>query len=145
MQRFSFLFILRHVSAALGHHQVFCCQSWLISLWLYKENKLQDWKKCIYSTSSPLSATQLWLRCSNCFKPSKKNSFVSAANRKIGNRKSQAYQHPYVLILLLLYKNLLKFVACILNEIAMAMFSFKHESQHEPSQPPTLLDFWSKK
>jgi predicted metal-binding protein len=26
---FSFLFSLRHVSAAMGHHQVFCCQSCL--------------------------------------------------------------------------------------------------------------------
>jgi hypothetical protein len=55
----------------------------LISLWLYKENnKLQDLKKCIHSTYSPLSSTHLWLRCSNFFNPSKKNSFGSAANRK---------------------------------------------------------------
>jgi hypothetical protein len=61
-----------------------------ISLWLYKENKkLRDWKKCIYSTYSPLSSTHLWLRCSNFFNTSTKNSFGCAANRKIGNRKSQ--------------------------------------------------------
>jgi hypothetical protein len=54
----------------------------LISLWLYKENKLRDWKKCIYSTYSPLSSIHLWLRFSKFFKPSKKNSFVCAANRK---------------------------------------------------------------
>jgi hypothetical protein len=51
----------------------------LISLWLYKENsKLQDWKNVfIYS---PLSSTHLWLRCSNFFNPSKKNSSGRAAN-----------------------------------------------------------------
>jgi hypothetical protein len=60
----------------------------LISLWLYKENnKLRDWKKCIYSTYSPLSSTHLWLRCSNFFNPSKKDSFPCAANRKIGKAK----------------------------------------------------------
>jgi hypothetical protein len=71
----------------------------LISLWLYKENnKLQDWKKCIYSTYSPLSSTHLWLLCSNFFNPSKKNSFGCAANMKIGNRKSQGLinTHTYV-------------------------------------------------
>jgi hypothetical protein len=31
---FSFLFILRHVSAALGHHQVFCCQSCLTVIYI---------------------------------------------------------------------------------------------------------------
>jgi hypothetical protein len=46
-------------------------------------------KQCIYSTDSPLSPTHLWLLCSNFFNPSKKNSFGYAANRKIGNRKSQ--------------------------------------------------------
>jgi hypothetical protein len=30
----------------------------------------------------PLSSTHLWLRCSNFFNPSKKNSFGCAANRK---------------------------------------------------------------
>jgi hypothetical protein len=50
----------------------------LISLWLYKENKLWDWKKCFY--------IHLWL-CSN-FNPSKKNSFACAANGKTENRKS---------------------------------------------------------
>jgi hypothetical protein len=60
----------------------------LISLWLYKENhKLRDWKNVF--TYSPLSSTHLWLRCSNFFNLSKKNSFVCAANRKIGNRKRQ--------------------------------------------------------
>jgi hypothetical protein len=60
----------------------------LISLWLYKENnKLRDSKKCIYSTYSPLSSTHLWLRCSNFFNPSKKNSFDFAADRKIGKAK----------------------------------------------------------
>jgi hypothetical protein len=66
---------------------------------LYKENnKLRDRKKkCIYSTYSPLSSTHLWLRCSKFFNPSKKNSFGCAANRKIGNRKSQRLsKHPYV-------------------------------------------------
>jgi hypothetical protein len=29
-----FLFILRHVSAALGNHQVFCCQSCLIVIYI---------------------------------------------------------------------------------------------------------------
>jgi hypothetical protein len=42
---------------------------------LYEENnKLQDWKQCIYTF--PLSSTHLWLRCSNYFNPSKKNSFA---------------------------------------------------------------------
>jgi hypothetical protein len=31
---FSFLFILRHISAALGHHQVFCCQSCLTVIYI---------------------------------------------------------------------------------------------------------------
>jgi hypothetical protein len=54
----------------------------LLSLWLYKEKNLRDWKKCIYSTYSPLSSTHLWLLYSNFFNPSKKNSFGCAANRK---------------------------------------------------------------
>jgi hypothetical protein len=54
----------------------------LISLWLYKENKLRD-ENYIYSTYSPLSSTHLWLRCSNFFNPSKKNSFGCAASKKI--------------------------------------------------------------
>jgi hypothetical protein len=54
----------------------------LIILWLYKENnKLRNWKKCIYSTYSPLSSTHLWVRCSNFFNSSKKNYFGSA-NKK---------------------------------------------------------------
>jgi hypothetical protein len=97
----------------------------LISLWLYKENnKLRDWKKCIYSTYSPLSSTHLWLRCSNFFNPSKENSFGCAANRKIWNRKSQIlistptylpYAFPYLislsvfLFLCLLFSVLLSF------------------------------------
>jgi hypothetical protein len=45
-------------------------------------------KKCIYSTYSPPELhTHLRLRCSNFFNPSKKNSFVCAANRKIENWK----------------------------------------------------------
>jgi hypothetical protein len=35
----------------------------------------------------PLSSTHLWLRCSNFFNPSKKNSFGCAANREIGKVK----------------------------------------------------------
>jgi hypothetical protein len=55
----------------------------LISLCLHKENNnLRDWKNVIYSTYSPLSSTHLWLRCSNFFNPSKKNSFGCAANKK---------------------------------------------------------------
>jgi hypothetical protein len=61
----------------------------LVSLWLYKENKLRDLEKYIYSTYSPLSSTHLRLRCSNFFNPSKKKSFGCAASRKIGNTKSQ--------------------------------------------------------
>jgi hypothetical protein len=61
----------------------------LLSLWLYKDNKLRDWKKSIYSIYSPLSSTHVWLRFYNFIKPSKKNSFGCAANRKIGNRKSR--------------------------------------------------------
>jgi hypothetical protein len=59
----------------------------LISLWLYKENKLRDWKN-VFSYST-LSSTHLWLRCPNFFNPAKKNYFSCAANRKIRNRKSQ--------------------------------------------------------
>jgi hypothetical protein len=52
----------------------------LISLWLYKEtNKLWDWKNVFTLHISP-SSTRLWLRCSNFFNPSKKNSFGCAAN-----------------------------------------------------------------
>jgi hypothetical protein len=61
----------------------------LISLWLFKENnKLRDFKKCIYSKYSPLSSTHLCLRCSNFFNPSTKNYFGYAANRKV--RKAKA-------------------------------------------------------
>jgi hypothetical protein len=67
----------------------------LISLRLYKENN-----KLLYIF--PLSSTHLWLRCSNFFNPPKKNSFGCAANRKIGNRKSQRLiSTPTYLILLL--------------------------------------------
>jgi hypothetical protein len=60
----------------------------LISLWLYKENiKLRDWRKCIYSTYSPLSSTHLWFRCSNFFNPCKKNFFGCAVNKEIGIAK----------------------------------------------------------
>jgi hypothetical protein len=41
-----------------------------------------------------LSSTHLWLRCSNFFNPSKKNSFSCTANREIGNRKSQRLFSP---------------------------------------------------
>jgi hypothetical protein len=71
-------------------NSMFRIRGGLISLWVYKENnKLRDWKKCIYSTYPPLSSTHLWLRCSKFFNPSKKNCFGCAANRKIRNRKSQ--------------------------------------------------------
>jgi hypothetical protein len=66
----------------------FSMRGGLISLWLYKENNyLRDWKNVF--TYSPLSSTHLWLRYSNFFNPSKKKYFGSAANRKIGNRKSK--------------------------------------------------------
>jgi hypothetical protein len=66
----------------------------LISLWLYKENnKLQDWKN-VFTLHIPPSSTHLWLRCSNFFNPSKKNSFGCAANRK--KEKPKTYQHPYI-------------------------------------------------
>jgi hypothetical protein len=61
----------------------------LTSLWLLKNNKLRDWKKCIYSPYLPLSSTHLWLRCSKFSNPSKTNYFCCAANRKMGIRKSQ--------------------------------------------------------
>jgi hypothetical protein len=75
-------------STRLQHHNLEY-ERGLISLRLYKENnKLRDWKKCIYSSYSP-SSTHIWLRCSNFFNPPKKNSFGCAANRKTGNRKTQ--------------------------------------------------------
>jgi hypothetical protein len=43
-------------------------------------------KKCIYTTYSS-NSTHLWLRCSNFFKFSKKNSFVCAVYKKIGKSK----------------------------------------------------------
>jgi hypothetical protein len=62
----------------------------LVSLWLYKaNNKLRDKKMYLLYIFPLLSSTHLWLRCSNFFNPSKKNSFACAANRKIGNRKGQ--------------------------------------------------------
>jgi hypothetical protein len=65
-------------------------QGGLISLWLYEENnKLRDWKKCIFSAYSPMSSTYLCLRCSNFFNPSQRNYFGCAVSRKIGSRKSQ--------------------------------------------------------
>jgi hypothetical protein len=47
---------------------------WLISLWFYKENnKLWDWKKCIYSTYYPLSSAHffffLFILTANGFLP----------------------------------------------------------------------------
>jgi hypothetical protein len=56
----------------------------LINLWLYKENKLRDWKMYLLYIF-PLNSTHSWLRCSNFFNPSKN----CAANRIRGNRKSQ--------------------------------------------------------
>jgi hypothetical protein len=53
------------------------------------KNQATGLKKCIYSTYSLLSSTDLWLRCSNFFNPSKKKSFDCDTNRKIGNRKSK--------------------------------------------------------
>jgi hypothetical protein len=46
-------------------HLEFCTnyEGGMISLWLYKENKLWDWEN--YSTYSPLSSIHLWLRCFN--------------------------------------------------------------------------------
>jgi hypothetical protein len=41
----------------------------------------------LYISPPPPSSTHLWLRCSNFFNPSKKNSFGCAANRKIGKAK----------------------------------------------------------
>jgi hypothetical protein len=61
----------------------------LISLWLYKENNKLRVEKMYFLYIFPLSSTHLWLRCSNFFNSSKKNSFGCAANGKIGNRKSQ--------------------------------------------------------
>jgi hypothetical protein len=60
----------------------------LISLWLYKEIKLRDWKN-VFTLHFPLSSTHLWLRCSNFINSPKKNYFGYAQNRKIDNRKSQ--------------------------------------------------------
>jgi hypothetical protein len=59
------------------------------SLALWRKQQAMGLKKYIYSTYSPLSSTHLWLRCSNFLNPPKKNSFGCAANRKIGNMKSQ--------------------------------------------------------
>jgi hypothetical protein len=39
---FSFLFILRHVSAALGHHQVFCCQSCLTVIYIEHQTCIRN-------------------------------------------------------------------------------------------------------
>jgi hypothetical protein len=59
----------------------------LISLWLYKENKLRNCKNVFTLHIPPELHTHLWLHCSNFFNPSKKNSFGYAANRKIGKAK----------------------------------------------------------
>jgi hypothetical protein len=64
-------------------------EEWADQSLVYKENKLRDWKKCIYSTYSPMSFTHLWLRCSNCFNLSKKNSLGCAANKEIWSRKAK--------------------------------------------------------
>jgi hypothetical protein len=62
----------------------------LISLWRYKENnKLRDWKKYIYSTYSPWAPhIDEFVVLTSLTHPTK-NSFDCAANRKMGNRKSQ--------------------------------------------------------
>jgi hypothetical protein len=58
-----------------------------VSLWLYKENKLWDWKN-VFSLRIPLWALpHLWLLCSNFFNLSKKNYFVCVENNKIGKAK----------------------------------------------------------
>jgi hypothetical protein len=65
------------------------------SLVLQRKQQATEFKNCIYSIYPPLSSTHSWLRCSDFFNPSKKNSFGFAANRKTGQAKT--YQHPYVL------------------------------------------------
>jgi hypothetical protein len=52
------------------------------SLALQRKQQATGLKKCIYSTYSPLISIHLWLRCSDFFNPSKKDSFGCAANRK---------------------------------------------------------------
>jgi hypothetical protein len=80
------LFIRRRVSWLA--EQLLACQEGLNtrgadkSLALERKQQATGLKKCIYSTYSPLSSTHLWLRCSNFFNPSKKNSFGCAANGK---------------------------------------------------------------
>jgi hypothetical protein len=54
---------------------------------LYRKQQATGVKKYIYIF--PLRSKHLGLRCSNFFKPPKKNSFGRAANKKIGSRKSQ--------------------------------------------------------
>jgi hypothetical protein len=58
------------------------------SLALLKKSTSYEIEKNVF-TYSPLSSTHLWLRYSNFFNPSKKNSFGCAANRNIGNMGSQ--------------------------------------------------------
>jgi hypothetical protein len=58
-----------------------------------------------YSIYSSLSSTHVWLRCSNFFNPSKKKLFWLYCKYE----KPKTYQHPYVLIyvlLLLSYRDL---------------------------------------
>jgi hypothetical protein len=90
-------------------------QGGLIRLWLYKENnKLRDWKNVF--TYSHLSSTYLSFRCSNFFNPSKKNSFGCAANRKIGNRKSQRLISTLTYILLYMRWVTAPFAECVFGE-----------------------------
>jgi hypothetical protein len=73
----------------LGTVEVFIhMREGLISLWLIqKTTNYRIEKKNVFTLHiSPLSSTHLWLRFSNLFNPSKKNSFGCA---KIWNRKSQ--------------------------------------------------------
>jgi hypothetical protein len=58
-----------------------------ISLWLYKENKLWNWKNVFTVHIPPELHTHLWLCCSIFFNTFKKNSFGCAANRKTGKAK----------------------------------------------------------
>jgi hypothetical protein len=52
-------------------------------------------KKCIYIF--PLSSTHLWLRCSNFFNPSNKNSFgCGATKKKLEIGKAKNLSAPYV-------------------------------------------------
>jgi hypothetical protein len=60
----------------------------LISLWLYKENKQWDWKN-VFTLHIPLWAPHTYNFVLTSLNHPKKKSFGCAANRKIGNSKSQ--------------------------------------------------------